>query len=208
MNDAAPSQSGQALPPDAGERERIVRRAALVSAGTGLSRILGFARDMLIAHFLGAGPVADVFLAVLRLPNILRRLLTEGAVAMPFTPLYLNLARTEGETRANAFARAARIKTETLRTDPNIFDVWPQLVTAAERLANFAPNENAGSAGNLSDGHSISDGLQLIRAGRDLIFFITRARTPMPKSTNEYIERCRAYLETGLAPTAPTPLPA
>lgn len=108
MNDAAPSQSGQALPPDAGERERIVRRAALVSAGTGLSRILGFARDMLIAHFLGAGPVADVFLAVLRLPNILRRLLTEGAVAMPFTPLYLNLARTEGETRANAFARAAR----------------------------------------------------------------------------------------------------
>ena len=108
MNNAAPSQSRQALPPDAGERERIVRRAALVSAGTGLSRILGFARDMLIAHFLGAGPVADVFLAVLRLPNILRRLLTEGAVAMPFTPLYLNLARTEGETRANAFARAAR----------------------------------------------------------------------------------------------------
>ena len=112
------------------------------------------------------------------------------------------------ESLIRAFARTARIKTETLRTDPNIFDVWPQLVTAAERLANFAPNENAGSAGNLSDGHSISDGLQLIRAGRDLIFFITRARTPMPKSTSEYIERCRAYLETGLAPTAPTPLPA
>ena len=117
-------------------------------------------------------------------------------------------AFAEIEPLIRAFARAARIKTETLRTDPNIFDVWPQLVTAAERLANFAPNENAGSAGNLSDGHSISDGLQLIRAGRDLIFFITRARTPMPKSTSEYIERCRAYLETGLAPTAPTPLPA
>ncbi len=112
------------------------------------------------------------------------------------------------ESLIRAFARAARIKTETLRTDPNIFDVWPQLVTAAERLANFAPNENAESANNLSDGHSISDGLQLIRAGRDLIFFITRARTPMPKSTSEYFERCRVYLETGLAPTAPTPLPA
>ena len=61
---------------------------------------------------------------------------------------------------------------------------------------------------NISDGHSISDGLQLIRAGRDLIFFITRARTPMPKSTSEYIERCHVYLETGSAPTAPTPLPA
>ena len=117
-------------------------------------------------------------------------------------------AFAEIEPLIRAFARTARIKTETLRTDPNIFDVWPQLVTAAERLANFAPNENAGSAGNLSDGHSISDGLQLIRAGRDLIFFITRARTPMPMSTSEYIVGCRAYLETGLAPTAPTPLPA
>ncbi len=117
-------------------------------------------------------------------------------------------AFAEIESLIRAFARTARIKTETLRTDPNIFDVWPQLVTAAERLANFAPNATAESANNLSDGHSISDGLQLIRAGRDLIFFITRARTPMPKSTKEYIERCRVYLETGLAPTAPTPLPA
>ena len=106
------------------------------------------------------------------------------------------------------FARAARIKTETLRTDPDIFDVWPQLVTAGERLANFAPDEGAEVIYNISDGHSISDGLQLIRAGRDLIFFITRARTPMPKSTSEYIERCRVYLETGSAPTAPAPLPA
>lgn len=117
-------------------------------------------------------------------------------------------AFAEIEPLIRTFARAARIKTETLRTDPNIFDVWPQLVTAAERLANFAPDETAESANNLSDGHSISDGLQLIRAGRDLIFFITRARTPMPKSTSEYVERCRVYLETGLAPTAPTPLPA
>ncbi len=106
------------------------------------------------------------------------------------------------------FARAARIKTETLRTDPDIFDVWPQLVTAAERLANFAPDDGAEVIYDISDGHSISDGLQLIRAGRDLIFFITRARTPMPKSTSEYIERCRVYLETGSAPTTPAPLPA
>ncbi|GHU36965.1 hypothetical protein AGMMS50256_34270 [Betaproteobacteria bacterium] len=89
------------------------------------------------------------------------------------------------------FARAARIKTETLRTDPDIFDVWPQLVTAGERLANFSP-----------------DGLKLIRAGRNLTFFVARARTPMPKSIDEYIERCRVYLETGHAPTAPVPLPA
>jgi len=107
------------------------------------------------------------------------------------------------------FVSAARIKTETLRTDPEIFDVWPQLVTAAERLANFTPQPHALLP--LDDGaaqHSISDGLQLIRSGRDLIFYITRARTPMPKSTREYIERCEIYLATGLAPTTPAPLPA
>ena len=98
-------------------------------------------------------------------------------------------------------AHIARIKTETLRTDPDIFEIWPQMVTAGERLANFSPDGDAG-------GHGISDGLQLIRAGRDLIFFIARARTPMPKSTREYIERCRVYRETGRAPTAPVPLPA
>ena len=112
------------------------------------------------------------------------------------------------EPLIRAFARAARVKTETLRTDPDIFDVWPQLVTAGERLANFTPDESATPEKNVSNGHSISDGLQLIRAGRDLIFFITRARTPMPKSTNDYIERCRVYLETGFAPTKPAPLPA
>jgi hypothetical protein len=124
-----------------------------------------------------------------------------GAMLDTFTKIPA-FARIEPLIRA--FARAARIKTETLRTDPDIFEAWPQMVTAGERLAHFSPDENAGVPG----GHNIPDGLQLVRAGRDLVFFITRARTPMPKSTHEYIERCRVYLETGHAPTAPTPLPA
>jgi hypothetical protein len=102
------------------------------------------------------------------------------------------------------FVQAARIKTETLRTDPDIFDVWARLVTAAERLANFAPHAQVVGA----ERHSLSDGLQLIRSGRDLVFYIARARTPMPKSTREYIERCASYLHTGWAPMAPAPLPA
>jgi hypothetical protein len=46
------------------------------------------------------------------------------------------------------------------------------------------------------------EGLHLLRQGRDLIFYITRARTPMPKSTREYIDRCEIYCETGHAPLA------
>jgi len=106
------------------------------------------------------------------------------------------------------FAQAAKVKTETLRTDPDIFDVWAQLVTAAERLANFAPQPQALPADKKAARHSISDGLQLIRNGRDLVFYIARARTPMPKSTREYIERCETYLATGRAPLTPAPLPA
>jgi hypothetical protein len=109
------------------------------------------------------------------------------------------------EPAVRDFAQTARIKTETLRTDPDIFEVWPRMVVAGERLASFSPD---GDAGGSSNGHAIADGLQLIHAGRDLIFFITRARTAMPKSTGEYVERCRVYLETGRAPTAPVPLPA
>ena len=108
------------------------------------------------------------------------------------------------------FSEAAKAKTETLRTDPNIFEVWSELVTAGERLASFTPKTPAKST-EKSKGrrlHSISDGLQLLHSGRDLVFYITRARTPMPKSTREYIERCETYLTTGRAPMMPVPLPA
>lgn len=108
------------------------------------------------------------------------------------------------------FTTAARIKTETLHTDPNVFDVWARFVTTGERLANFAPtmpeSGETRMAGRRS--HSISDGLELIRRGRNLIFYIARARTPMPKSTREYIERCEFYLQHGRVPALSVPLPA
>jgi len=107
------------------------------------------------------------------------------------------------------FACAAKIKTETLRTDPQIFDIWSQLVTAGERLASFTPLAPAKLAGKrVRPVHNLSDGLQLLHNGRDLLFYITRARTPMPKSTREYIERCETYLKTGKVPFLPVPLPA
>ncbi|MCB1966944.1 hypothetical protein [Accumulibacter sp.] len=114
------------------------------------------------------------------------------------------------EAPIREFANAAKVKTETLRTDPDIFDVWSRLVTAGERLANFTP-QAAADAGEKRPGsplHSVSDGLQLLRNGRDLVFYIARARTPMPKSTSEYIARCESYLTSGRAPFMPAPLPA
>jgi hypothetical protein len=103
-------------------------------------------------------------------------------------------------------ATAAKIKTETLRTDGDIFDVWARMVTAGERLTDLALiTEAAVQPSPLT--YNISDGLQLIRQGRDLIFYISRARTAMPKSTKEYAERCATYLATGRAPLTTTLLP-
>jgi hypothetical protein len=103
-------------------------------------------------------------------------------------------------------ATAAKIKTETLRTDRDIFDVWSRMVTAGERLVDTSWLSGPG-ADSAPFTYNLLDGLQLIRQGRDLIFYISRARTTMPKSIREYIERCETYLTTGRAPLDPAYLP-
>ncbi len=90
-----------------------------------------------------------------------------------------------------AFARAAHVKTETLRTDPDIFDIWTSFVTAGERLCGHF--NAAAIPAHSEDQHLAADGRQLLQQGRDLVSYVTRARTPMPKSTDDYIERCRSY---------------
>ena len=52
----------------------MLKGAFTVGIWTMASRILGFARDMLIAAILGTGPIADAFFVALRLPNLFRRL--------------------------------------------------------------------------------------------------------------------------------------
>jgi hypothetical protein len=88
-------------------------------------------------------------------------------------------------------AAAAKVKTETLRTDPDLFEVWTTFVAAAERLAFFEPRLPADASVRAKQ--EVSDALQLIREGKDLITYVTRARVPMPKSTREFVERCEKF---------------
>jgi hypothetical protein len=88
-------------------------------------------------------------------------------------------------------ATAARVKSETLQTDEEIFDVWATFVAASERLGCFRPLLS--TSPSAEEQQQASTGLQLVRAGRDLVSYITRARVPMPKSTREYLERCHRY---------------
>ena len=67
-----------------------------VGAMTGISRVFGFIRDMLIARFLGAGRMSDIFFAAFKLPNLFRDLLGEGALSAIFIPMYTDMKKDEG----------------------------------------------------------------------------------------------------------------
>src|SRR6185436_3844390 len=82
----------------------MIRPFLTVSSGTLASRLLGFARDSMIAALLGAGPVADAFLAAFQLVNVARRLLSEGALNAALVPAWLRLRDRDGTAAAAAFA--------------------------------------------------------------------------------------------------------
>jgi hypothetical protein len=89
------------------------------------------------------------------------------------------------------YAKAARHKCETLRTDDDIYDVWSDFVVAGEAVTDFEPEHNAILAGDPKI--DVLDVKHMLKAGVRLIAFITRARTPMPKSTDRYLNECAQY---------------
>ena len=66
----------------------LLSSTAIFSFFTLISRILGYLRDILIAIFLGASILADVFFVAFRLPNTFRRLFAEGTFNAAFIPSY------------------------------------------------------------------------------------------------------------------------
>ena len=52
-----------------------------------LSRVLGLARDIVIARFFDAGDSTDAFFVAFKIPNFLRRLFAEGAFSLAFVPV-------------------------------------------------------------------------------------------------------------------------
>jgi len=82
----------------------MIRSFLTVSTGTLASRLLGFLRDAMIAALLGAGPVADAFLVAFQLVNVVRRLLSEGALNAALIPAWLGVREAGGPTAAAAFA--------------------------------------------------------------------------------------------------------
>src|SRR5215831_12377560 len=70
------------------EHRQLLKSASLISALTLVSRVLGYIRDSRIAFLLGAGTAADAYTTAYRIPNLLRRLVGEGAVSAAFIPVF------------------------------------------------------------------------------------------------------------------------
>jgi putative peptidoglycan lipid II flippase len=85
----------------------MLRGVLTVGGWTMVSRVLGFARDVLIAALVGTGPVADAFVVANKLPNLFRRLFGEGAFNAAFVPEFAGLYAAEGPQAAREFAQEA-----------------------------------------------------------------------------------------------------
>src|SRR6266849_862548 len=82
----------------------MLGRIFTVGGYTLLSRLTGFARDIMLAAILGAGPAADAFFVALRLPNHFRAIFAEGAFNAAFIPAYARIRGERGGAPARLFA--------------------------------------------------------------------------------------------------------
>ncbi len=82
----------------------LLRSSLIVGGNTLLSRILGYARDILIARALGTTGVIEAFVVAFRFPNLFRRMVAEGAFSAAFVPIYAKKLEHDGAEPARRFA--------------------------------------------------------------------------------------------------------
>lgn len=108
---------------------RLMSGFFTVGIWTLLSRLMGFVRDIMIAAYLGTGPVAEAFLVAFSLPNLFRRFFAEGAFNMAFVPMFSK--KVEGDDGAHRFAQDAFVGLGGILTAFTVIGVifMPALVT-------------------------------------------------------------------------------
>jgi putative peptidoglycan lipid II flippase len=87
------------------EKRAIARAAGVVGALTVVSRVTGLLRDAVVGYLFGAGTAADAFFVAFRIPNLLRRLVGEGAASAAFIPIFTDYLTTRPRREADHVAR-------------------------------------------------------------------------------------------------------
>lgn len=111
-------------------------------------------------------------------------------IASKLTDTFADIANFAGvAARVNAYARAAKLESETMKTDPAIFTVWPEFVASGDELYRF----EARVSGSEDANKCIARGMELVREGKKIIEWVAFARVPMPKTARNFIGRCDQY---------------
>ncbi|MCG7992426.1 MAG: hypothetical protein JAY99_19545 [Candidatus Thiodiazotropha lotti] len=102
-----------------------------------------------------------------------------------------NQGHQQIESMIRHYACMARRKCEILRTDPDIFDAWVEFVVAGEAITSYTAEqaESKTENGILDE----FDTRYMLEQGVELIADITRARTSMPSSTQQYLSLCEQF---------------
>lgn len=86
--------------PPATKQTSVARSAGIVSIAVMFSRVLGLIREMIFAHFFGAGFLYDAYVVAFRIPNVLRDLFAEGALSVAFVKVFTDYQINKGEKEA------------------------------------------------------------------------------------------------------------
>src|SRR5215213_1671459 len=96
----ADSDSSTDAPKSDGGHPRLARSAGIFGLATIASRILGLAREQVMAYYFGAGDANDAFRVASRIPNLVRDLFAEGAMSAAFVPTFTRYLTREGRPAA------------------------------------------------------------------------------------------------------------
>lgn len=88
------------------EKTQVARAAGIVGSATLVSRLMGYARDMVMSWAFGTGLAADAFYVAYRIPNLLRELLAEGSMSAAFIPVFTETLTKESKESARHLANA------------------------------------------------------------------------------------------------------
>lgn len=141
---AAVSVPAVGAPAEVPRGARLARSAGVIGLATMSSRVLGLARDLVMAHVFGASHDMDAYTVAFRIPNLLRDLFAEGAMSSAFVPTFTRILTLEGKAAAwrlgNLVITALLLVTGSLVLLGLVF-TWP--------LVSFAAGDYASVPGKL-----------------------------------------------------------
>lgn len=115
--------------------EKVTKGASSVTLAVFISRILGLLREQVLAYFFGAGRAMDAFVVGYRIPNLLRDLFAEGALAGAFVKVFTSC--TEKETLESSFKKASILLTNFMLI--LLIIVWAGILLAPSLVSLMAP---------------------------------------------------------------------